>query len=101
MKKEILHPGDLLLLYTDGITEAENQDGIFSAKTGFAPFSNAHHGLPPQQFIEILLTEVRLFTGMQNFNDDVSLVAIKVEEPDEKSDVPVNGSTSRQIIMLC
>ncbi|MEJ2698313.1 MAG: SpoIIE family protein phosphatase [Desulfuromonadales bacterium] len=78
-KKTVLHPGDLLLLYTDGVTEAENQEGRFFGEDRLCSLLEDHHDLPPQQFIDILLAEVRLFTGMQNFNDDVSLVAMKVK----------------------
>jgi sigma-B regulation protein RsbU (phosphoserine phosphatase) len=77
-KKETLHPGDLLLLYTDGVTEAENHEGQFFGEDRLCSLLEDNHDLPPQQFIDNLLAEVRLFTGVQNFNDDVSLVVMKV-----------------------
>ena len=71
--------GDLLLLYTDGITEAENHDGRFFGEERLCGLLNEFHALSPEQIIDNLLHQVRLFTGMQNFNDDVSLVVMQVE----------------------
>jgi serine phosphatase RsbU (regulator of sigma subunit) len=73
-----LHPGDLLLLYTDGIIEAENSEGSFFGESRLAEVLEEHHDLSPQEIIDTLLSRVRLFTGTKAFNDDVSLVAMRV-----------------------
>ncbi len=74
-----LQPGDLLLLYTDGIIEAENSHGSFFGENQLAALLEEHHALAPQEMIDNLLARVRMFTGTKTFNDDVSLVAIRVE----------------------
>ncbi len=74
-----LHPGDMLLLYTDGVTEAENSSGEFFGEERLCALLEEHHSQAPDQIIETLLHQVRLFSGVQNFNDDVSLVAMRVD----------------------
>jgi phosphoserine phosphatase RsbU/P len=75
-----LHPGDLLLLYTDGITEAESPDGVFFGEARLCALLQEYRTLPPAEIIDSLLDQVRLFTGTHNFKDDVSLVVMRVEE---------------------
>jgi len=74
-----LKPGDLLLLFTDGITEAEDRDGVQFGDRRLCTLLAKLHGLPAQRIIEKILERVRLYTGSGNFNDDVSLVIMKVE----------------------
>jgi Na+/proline symporter/serine phosphatase RsbU (regulator of sigma subunit) len=75
-----LREGDILLLYTDGITEAADADGVFFGEERLCTMLQDCHSLPPQQIIENLLREVRAFTGSESFVDDVSIVVMKVEE---------------------
>ena len=67
------------MLYTDGITEAESRDGEFFGEERLCTILNENGHLNPQEIISILLDQVRIFTGMQNFKDDVSLVIMKIE----------------------
>jgi serine phosphatase RsbU (regulator of sigma subunit) len=78
-KRAELHPGDLLLLFTDGVTEAENPEGGFFGEERLFTLMQDLHVLPPDQLIEQILQRVRLFTGSRSFGDDVSLVAMRVE----------------------
>lgn len=78
-KQVQLEPGDVLLLYTDGITEAANPDGEFFGETRLCSLLAEYHALHPQQIIENLLAQVRSFAGSQNLSDDVSLVVMKVD----------------------
>jgi phosphoserine phosphatase RsbU/P len=75
-----LRPGDVLLLYTDGITEAESPEGEFFGEERLISLFAGNHRLEPQQIIDDLLHQARLFTGNQQFNDDVSLVVLQVAE---------------------
>ncbi|MFO7577893.1 MAG: SpoIIE family protein phosphatase [Pelovirga sp.] len=73
-----LEPGDTLLLYTDGIIEAEDnqqqQFGFERLKKLLAEGEQA----PADQLIDQILTQVRLFTGYRHFNDDVTMVVMRV-----------------------
>ncbi len=76
-EKTIFAPGDILLLYTDGITEAERSDGDFFGEERLRDILVAMKDRKAQEIIDDLLEQVRIFTGNHNFNDDVSIVIIK------------------------
>ncbi len=75
-----LHPGDLLLLYTDGVIEAQNPSGDFFGDERLCALVQELHALPPDQLIEQMLQRLRRFTDRRSFDDDVSVVAMRVEE---------------------
>jgi serine phosphatase RsbU (regulator of sigma subunit) len=79
-KKVPLRRGDVLLLYTDGITEAEDPEGNFFGEDRLCAAVREHGTLPPPQLIESLLESVRRFTGGGSFRDDLTLVALRVDE---------------------
>ncbi len=79
-KKGTLNPGDLVLLYTDGIIEAENAREGFFGRDRLCALVSEYHDRPPQEIINNLLDQVRLFTGMQTFNDDVTMIVMRVEK---------------------
>ena len=79
-KQVDLHPGDILLLYTDGITEAENGEGEFFGEGRLCSLVQELHHMSPAELIEELLYQVRLFAGGHSFDDDVTLVVMRVEE---------------------
>ncbi len=76
-KTTSLEPGDILILYTDGIIEAEdnhqNMFGLGRLQKLVAESGQA----TPQEIIDQILTQVRIFTGYRHFNDDVTLFVIK------------------------
>jgi serine phosphatase RsbU (regulator of sigma subunit) len=70
-----LSPGDVLLLYTDGVTEAANSAGDMygDVRLREALRQNAH--LDVGRLVERLADEVSRFTDKQS--DDVTLVAVR------------------------
>ncbi len=74
-----LQPGDVVVLYTDGIIEAENDRGEFFGVDRLCALLQENSSRQPQELIKVLLDQVRLFTGVQQFSDDVSLVILQVE----------------------
>jgi hypothetical protein len=80
-----LEPGDVLLLYTDGVTEAANSDQELFGEDRLSALLKDSHILAPQDLIELIFQQVRLFTGSHSFNDDVSLVVMQLEEPKKSS----------------
>ncbi|MBB5021006.1 SpoIIE family protein phosphatase [Desulfurispira natronophila] len=73
-----LRPGDVLLLYTDGITEAESRHREFFGEERLHQLLLEYQDLSPQQIIDYILDQVRLFTGTFHFRDDISLIVMKV-----------------------
>lgn len=68
-----LHPGDTLLLYTDGIVEAANAADEFYGDHSLQAFLSSRRNLDPERFTDELLQDVRAWSKTQN--DDITLVA--------------------------
>ncbi|MDH3454760.1 MAG: SpoIIE family protein phosphatase, partial [Desulfuromonadales bacterium] len=75
-----LEAGDVLLLYTDGLIEAENEQHDFFGEGRLAELLGEHSHLPPQELIEHIVEQVRLFSGHRNFQDDVSLIVMQLQQ---------------------
>lgn len=67
-------PGDRLLLFSDGIVEAENSAGEPFGALRFQQVLQENHHLAPEALKELLLAEARSFTGQELFDDDVTLL---------------------------
>ncbi|MGA9778370.1 MAG: SpoIIE family protein phosphatase [Limisphaerales bacterium] len=73
-----LGPGDLVMLFTDGLIEAEgNNRQIFSHEQLIATIYK-HAGLPPKKMLSSVLSEIRKFSGRDKFDDDVCVVGMEV-----------------------
>ena len=91
-----LAPGDLLLVYSDGLTEAMNERNEFFGEErlyGLLPPLRDHS---PMHVGERLLKEVSRFVGEEHTNDDLSLIVIKRNEPAEWSKAASEGPAVSQ-----
>lgn len=71
-------PGDYLLLYSDGIQEAENDRGALFGERQLLATLQQSAG-KPEQVRDALLAAARCFCGSDHFNDDVTLVVAQQE----------------------
>lgn len=72
-----LQPDDLLVLYSDGITEAENdRDEEFGESKLIELIAN-HHQASAKELIERIIVAVRDFAGQKPQSDDITLVVIR------------------------
>jgi transposase len=84
VEKLTLRQDDMLVIYTDGITEAMNQDREqFGEARLLAAIKRHGHGTA-QEFADALNREIHEFTGGAAQNDDITLVAIKEKVPVEE-----------------
>jgi serine phosphatase RsbU (regulator of sigma subunit)/anti-sigma regulatory factor (Ser/Thr protein kinase)/transposase len=72
-----LKQSDMLVIYTDGITEAMNKDSELFGEERLLKTIKKYGQLPPQEFARKLDEEVASFTGGEPQNDDITLVAVK------------------------
>lgn len=73
----ILEQGDIVLLYTDGLIEAENDRGEFFGIDRVCDIFRKHSGRTPRQLIDIILDHLKQFCRAQTFKDDVTLMVFK------------------------
>lgn len=79
-----LKEDDILLLYTDGITEAMNSRREMFGEERLLKVIRDQGHLPVQPFVEKIRSEVHSFTEGFPQNDDITLVVIKEESSAEK-----------------
>lgn len=73
-----MQPGDVLILYTDGITEARNGEGEEFGLARLCAILSTHNAEPPQEIVNAVLAEVAAFTGSAAMEDDVTMIVMKV-----------------------
>jgi serine phosphatase RsbU (regulator of sigma subunit) len=78
--------GDALLLYTDGVVEAENDRGEFFGEDRLNQLYSEYQSLPAQEVIDKIFHQVRIFTGLHIFSDDISMVVMKVYDTTQAQD---------------
>lgn len=69
-------PGDFMLLYTDGILDAQNPGGEFYGEPRLLQSARTMAGASARQIVEAVLADVARFTGDAPFSDDVVLMAL-------------------------
>jgi sigma-B regulation protein RsbU (phosphoserine phosphatase) len=73
-----LEPGDILLLYTDGITEASNHQGTLWGEDNLSDIIRANANSSAEQLIQKILVAMKDHTDGNPLADDVTLVITKV-----------------------
>lgn len=77
-KKVSLSHGDLVVFYTDGITEAARSDGELFGMERLSELVSTIKDHDPEFILAAILASARMFSDDDAFVDDVSLVVIKV-----------------------
>ena len=74
---EPFRAGDTLVLYTDGITEAPNEEDKEFSSARLADAVRASHLRPAREINDAIIESVRSFTGTALQRDDLTLVTVK------------------------
>lgn len=78
----VLNPGDLLVCYTDGVTEPENAYGDEFGEQRLIELVHKHYHQDNHEIIRIILDAVRGWTGVPELHDDMTLLlARQVQRP--------------------
>jgi len=72
-----LEKGDLIVAFSDGVTEAMNPDGEEFSDDRLLACANAHRGETPQQVLDALLGDVQAFCAGATQSDDVTVVMVR------------------------
>ncbi len=75
-----LNKGDLLLVYTDGITEAMNPEREEFGEERLLEAIKKHSTLQANDFAEKLMEEIKIFTKGNPQSDDITFIVIKNRE---------------------
>jgi len=80
-----LQPGDVLLQYTDGVTEANDEDGNEYGDARLFGSLLANLELPLQQIVDEIASDVLAFAN-GNLSDDLTVLSLAVLEPEAAPD---------------
>ena len=69
-------PGDTLLLYTDGIPDAQNEAGDFFEGETIIEITQGLVGRSAQEIQAAILEEVQNFAGVAPQSDDITLMVL-------------------------
>ena len=78
-----LNPGDLLVLYTDGIPDAENEAGSFFGMERLMDCVRAQRRESAEDVQHALVAAIDSFTGSAEQFDDIAMLILKREAPPE------------------
>ncbi|MBN2357294.1 SpoIIE family protein phosphatase [candidate division KSB1 bacterium] len=80
IKEEVtqLQSGDLLVLYTDGFTEAMNKNQQEFTETKLLDVVNTSKHLPAQEIITAVQNAIKEFVGDVPQHDDMTMVVVKI-----------------------
>jgi sigma-B regulation protein RsbU (phosphoserine phosphatase) len=72
-----LEEGDLLIIFSDGISEAENEAGVEYGEERLAQFAVAHRELSADELRHAIFDEIDAWSGIRERGDDQTLVIVK------------------------
>jgi serine phosphatase RsbU (regulator of sigma subunit) len=72
-------PGDLFLLYTDGLTEAMNPAGDFFGEERLTALVQLHGASPFLRLRDEILASIATFVGPAEQQDDMTMLLLRVE----------------------
>ena len=91
-----LVPGDLLLLYTDGVTDSVNERDEMFGMTRLLDWARGQPGKPPAEVKESLIDTIREFCGKSRQADDLTVLVVQYREPSSGPTPPSEGDPPRR-----
>jgi sigma-B regulation protein RsbU (phosphoserine phosphatase) len=76
-----MKPGDTMVLYSDGVTEAHNVAGEEFGEPRMVDVMKTHHGQPAEFILERLIEAVKTFAHGAEQYDDVTALVVKYIGP--------------------
>jgi sigma-B regulation protein RsbU (phosphoserine phosphatase) len=73
-----LHSGDLVVMYTDGVTEAFNEKEEYFGEERLIASVSRNCSRPVEEILDLLLRDIREFCGAAPQSDDITVVLIRV-----------------------
>jgi sigma-B regulation protein RsbU (phosphoserine phosphatase) len=86
-----LEIGDMVALFTDGISEAMNAEEDMFGENRLSTLIEEHADLPFDELRERILREVRDFTGEAGPHDDMTLILLRMEPIGAVVDTPAGA----------
>jgi sigma-B regulation protein RsbU (phosphoserine phosphatase) len=72
-----LEPNDIFIAYSDGVSEARNENGTFFGMERFFQLIKNSSNHSPQQIGKYIISQLEQFVGDYPASDDISLIIMK------------------------
>ena len=72
-----MHPDDLLVLFTDGASEATNEKDEMFGEDRLVDYVRSNRSLPCEKLVDSLVGEVHSFAGSTVLEDDCTILALR------------------------
>ena len=79
----VMSTGDILLLYTDGLTEATNQKQEQFGPKPIKKIIKENHAKSADELLGLIIEQLELFTEYKEFDDDFTIIIAKRKNPSE------------------
>jgi sigma-B regulation protein RsbU (phosphoserine phosphatase) len=76
-----LAPGDVLLVFSDGVSEAMSSEGDEYGEERIVAIAHSHPGAGPNDLLQALFADVRVFTKGAPQSDDITALVLRYEPP--------------------
>jgi len=86
-----LNAGDMLFIFTDGITEARNERGELFSEGRLKAFLEAQGAPAAADLVAAIREEVRLFAGASPASDDLTVMVVRYGGPSPEVETPSGG----------
>ncbi|MDR0444269.1 MAG: SpoIIE family protein phosphatase [Treponema sp.] len=80
-----LERGDVLYLYTDGVTEAMNKDNVLFSEARLLEAANRNLDCTPEGLISAIKREVNVFSDGCEQADDITMLALKIRNKNDST----------------
>jgi sigma-B regulation protein RsbU (phosphoserine phosphatase) len=89
-----VQPGDLLIVFSDGILEAANSRDEEFGEEGVLGSAKKHWTLPPGELCAAMLEDVRTFLGKELPQDDQTLLLVKLDAKPDPPALPADRTAA-------
>lgn len=84
-QKELqLAPGDMIFLYTDGVTEANDEEGSLYGESRLLALANSRTDAEPEQLAGAVWRDIQDFQGKAEQFDDITMLVLRYQGTGEK-----------------
>lgn len=73
-----LEPDDLFILYTDGLSDADDDDAVPYGKDRLPAVIRDRSSAAPSELFDFLLDDVHAFAGRKNLQDDICVLGVEM-----------------------
>ncbi len=88
-----LKPGDMLIAYTDGVSEAADKNDVLYEQQRLPDFIDSNKHLQPESMLRHLQLDLRRFVQQENYDDDLTCLIMKLGD---QANVPQSAELNQK-----